>query len=56
MPDLADKGIAWIRQQKALNPDQPFFMYFAPGATHEPHHVPADWIARYEGRFDAGMA
>lgn len=54
MGDLADKGIAWVRQQKALTPDQPFFLYFAPGATHEPHHVPKDWIKKYEGRFDAG--
>ena len=35
-------------------PDKPFFMYFAPGATHAPHHAPTDWIERYRGRFDAG--
>src|SRR5215510_12901459 len=35
-------------------PDKPFFMYFAPGATHAPHHVPADWIERYRGQFDDG--
>jgi arylsulfatase len=40
---LADHGIRWIRQQKALMPDKPFFMYFAPGATHAPHHVPKLW-------------
>ncbi len=38
--DLADRAIAWVGQQKALMPDKPFFMYFAPGATHAPHHVP----------------
>jgi arylsulfatase A-like enzyme len=52
--DLADKAIAWVRQQKALMPDKPFFMYFAPGATHAPHHVPKEWIDRYKGRFDHG--
>ena len=38
--DMTDKAIAWVRQQKALMPDKPFFAYFAPGATHAPHHVP----------------
>ncbi len=54
MEDLADKAIAWIRQQKAIAPDKPFFVYFAPGATHAPHHVPRDWIAKYKGKFDQG--
>jgi arylsulfatase len=54
MEDLADKTIAWIRQQKAMAPDKPFFIYFAPGATHAPHHVPKDWIAKYKGKFDQG--
>jgi arylsulfatase len=52
--DLADRAIAWIRQQRSLTPDKPFFVYFAPGATHAPHHVPAEWAARYQGRFDDG--
>jgi arylsulfatase len=52
--DLADKAIAWVRQQKALMPDKPFFMYFAPGATHAPHHVSKEWIDKYGGAFDAG--
>jgi arylsulfatase len=52
--DLADHAIRWVRQQKALVPDKPFFMYFAPGATHAPHHVPLEWADRYRGRFDAG--
>ncbi|HKC80068.1 MAG TPA: arylsulfatase, partial [Gemmatimonadaceae bacterium] len=54
MEDLADKAIAWMREQKAIAPDKPFFVYFAPGATHAPHHVPKDWIAKYKGRFDKG--
>ena len=52
--DMTNKAIKWVRQQKALMPDKPFFMYFAPGATHAPHHVPRDWIARYKGKFDHG--
>jgi arylsulfatase A-like enzyme len=52
--DLADKAVGWIRQQKAMAPDKPFFVYFAPGATHAPHHVPKDWIAKYKGQFDQG--
>ncbi|MDY7100813.1 MAG: arylsulfatase [Actinomycetota bacterium] len=52
--DLADRAIGWIRQQKALMPDRPFFTYFAPGATHAPHHVPTEWADRYRGEFDDG--
>ena len=52
--DLADRAITWVRQQKALTPDKPFFMYFAPGATHAPHHVPAEWSDKYKGKFDEG--
>jgi arylsulfatase A-like enzyme len=52
--DLADRAITWVRQQKALMPDRPFFMYFAPGATHAPHHVPKAWSDRYRGKFDDG--
>ena len=44
--DLADHAIGWVRSQKALMPDKPFFMYFAPGATHAPHHVPKEWMDR----------
>jgi arylsulfatase A-like enzyme len=54
MIDMTDRAIAWIRQQKALMPDKPFFMYFAPGATHAPHHVPKEWADGYAGRFDDG--
>ena len=52
--DLADKAIAWISTQKALMPDKPFYMYFAPGATHAPHHVPAEWADKYKGKFSKG--
>jgi arylsulfatase len=53
MTDMTDQSIAWMKFQKALTPDKPFFMYFAPGATHAPHHVPKEWIAKNKGRFDA---
>jgi arylsulfatase len=52
--DLADHAITWVRQQKALMPDKPFFMYFAPGATHAPHHVPKAWSDKYRGKFNDG--
>jgi arylsulfatase len=52
--DLAERTIKWIRQQKALMADKPFFAYLAPGATHAPHHVPDEWSARYRGAFDQG--
>jgi arylsulfatase len=51
---MTDKAIKWARQQKSLMPDRPFFMYFAPGATHAPHHVPTEWSDKYKGRFDGG--
>jgi len=52
--DMTEQAIGWMRQQKALMPDKPFFVYFAPGATHAPHHVPKEWADRYKGRFDQG--
>jgi arylsulfatase len=52
--DMTDKALAWIAQQKALAPDKPFFVYFAPGATHAPHHVPKEWADKYKGKFDQG--
>jgi arylsulfatase len=52
--DMTDKAISWVRFQKALAPDKPFFIYYAPGATHAPHHVPAEWIEKYKGKFDQG--
>jgi arylsulfatase A-like enzyme len=52
--DMTRKATSWVRQQKALMPDKPFFMYFAPGATHAPHHVPKEWADKYKGQFDQG--
>ena len=52
--DMTDHAIDWIRQQKALMPDKPFFVYFAPGATHAPHHVRPEWSDKYKGQFDDG--
>jgi arylsulfatase A-like enzyme len=54
VPDMTDKAINWIGQQKALIPDKPFFVYFAPGATHAPHHVPKEWADKYKSKFDKG--
>jgi len=52
--DMTDKAIKWVRQQKSLLPDKPFFVYYAPGATHAPHQVSTKWSDRYKGRFDQG--
>jgi arylsulfatase len=54
LTDMTDQAVSWIKYQKALTPDKPFFVYFAPGATHAPHHVPKEWIARWKGKFDQG--
>jgi arylsulfatase A-like enzyme len=54
MTDMTDQAIAWMGYEKSLTPDKPFFIYFAPGATHAPHHVPKEWIAKYKGNFDQG--
>jgi arylsulfatase len=54
VPDMTDKAINWIGQEKALMPDKPFFVYFAPGANHAPHHVPKEWADKYKGKFDQG--
>jgi arylsulfatase A-like enzyme len=51
---MTNQAISWVRYQKALAPEKPFFMYFAPGATHAPHHVPKAWIEKYKGKFDQG--
>ena len=52
--DMTDKALKWIGQQKSLTPDKPFFIYFAPGATHAPHHAPKEWADKYKGKFDQG--
>jgi len=54
MTDMTDQAIGWMRYEKALTPDKPFFMYFAPGATHAPHQVPKSWIEKNKGKFDQG--
>jgi len=54
MTDMTEKARSWIKYQKALTPDRPTFVYFAPGATHAPHHVPKEWIAKWKGKFDQG--
>jgi len=52
--DLADHAINWIREQKTLAPDKPFFVYYCPGTSHAPHHAPKEWIEKYKGQFDQG--
>jgi len=52
--DLADQAIKYIRMQKSVTPDRPFFVYYAPGATHTPHHPRKEWIEKYKGKFDIG--
>ena len=54
LTDMTDKAVAWVKYQKALTPEKPSFVYFAPGATHAPHHVPKEWIAKWKGKFDQG--
>jgi arylsulfatase len=52
--DMTDQAINWMKAQQSMTPDKPFFMYFATGATHAPHHVPPQWIAKFHGKFDEG--
>ncbi len=52
--DMADKAIAWIRMQHAVAPGNPFFVYYAPGTAHAPHHASKEWIAKFRGKFDMG--
>jgi arylsulfatase len=52
--DMADQAIRWLDDEHRKNPDKPFFLYFATGAAHAPHHAPADFITKYRGRFDHG--
>jgi len=54
MTDMTDQAIKWVQSVKSLTPDKPFFIYFAPGATHAPHQVPKEWIEKYKGKFDQG--
>jgi len=52
--DMTNQAIGWVKAQQSMTPDKPFFMYFATGAVHAPHHVPKEWIDKYKGKFDAG--
>jgi arylsulfatase A-like enzyme len=52
--DLSDKAISFIQDAKVIDPDKPFFMYFAPQAGHAPHLAPLEWADRYRGKFDQG--
>lgn len=52
--DMTNHAISWMKFQKALAPEKPFFMYYAPGATHAPHHAPKEWIDKNKGKFDMG--
>ena len=52
--DITDKAIEWVRDHRSLAPGKPYFLYFATGAVHSPHHAPKEWIERYKGRFDRG--
>ena len=52
--DITDKALEFIKDAKVLAPDKPFFLYFAPGAAHAPHHVAPEWSDRFKGRFDMG--
>jgi len=54
IPDMTQQAVRWTNAVKSLTPDKPFFVYFAPGGTHAPHHVPANWIEKYHGKFDQG--
>jgi arylsulfatase len=52
--DLADHAIAWMQRVKAIDPERPYFLYIAPGATHSPHMVSREWIDKFKGQFDMG--
>ncbi len=52
--DMTNNAISWVSFQQALTPDKPFFIYFATGANHAPHHAPKEWIDKYKGKFDGG--
>ncbi len=52
--DLTDKALEFIKDAKVIAPEKPFFLYYAPGACHAPHHAPKEWIAKFKGQFDMG--
>jgi arylsulfatase len=53
-PDITDKALEFIKDAKSIAPDKPFFLYYAPGACHAPHHAPREWIDKFKGQFDMG--
>jgi arylsulfatase A-like enzyme len=52
--DMTNQAIKWVSAQHSLTPDKPFYLYFATGATHAPHHVPREWVVKYKGEFAGG--
>ena len=52
--DIAEDAVKWLREQQAFAPDKPFFMYWATGAAHGPHHIFKEWADKYKGKFDDG--
>ena len=54
LADMTDQAIGWMRQQKSIRPDKPFFIYYASAGAHSPHHVGKEWIRKYKGKFDQG--
>jgi len=52
--DMTDQAINWVKAQQSMTPDKPFFVYYATGAVHAPHHVPREWADKYKGQFDKG--
>jgi len=52
--DMTNQAIDWVKAQQSMTPDKPFFLYYATGAVHAPHHVPKKWIEKYKGQFDKG--
>ena len=52
--DITDKALEFIKDAKVIAPDKPFFLYYAPGAAHAPHHAPQEWIDKFKGQFDMG--
>ncbi len=52
--DMTNQAVNWVSAQQSLTPDKPFYLYFATGATHAPHHAPKEWIEKYKGKFSGG--
>jgi arylsulfatase A-like enzyme len=52
--DMTNQAINWVKAQQSMTPEKPFFVYYATGAVHAPHHVPKEWADKYKGHFDKG--